>query len=137
MNMHTRGEASRGYRRRTRLAIGAILLCALPLLGGCGVNYARSTACGGNNFDQVNLKPGCSAICAQEPCKVFFAMPEGTGSYLVRGQAADIGEYPAGQTVFLGSFWRGSHRFTVEGTDAPPAYLFVSGGGSDGPSSGD
>jgi hypothetical protein len=123
-------------RRTRRRAAVATLCCTIPLLAGCGAGFSRSTACGGNNFEGVELVPGCSAICAQEPCKVWFVMPEGAGSYPVRGKAVAIGEYPAGQTVFLGSFWRGSHQFVVEGMDAPPAYLFVSGGGSDGPSSG-
>jgi len=105
-----------------------LLLLALPWLAGCGGNPSRSTACGGNNFDEVTLQPGCSTICAEEPCKVRFSMPPGEGRYLVRGRGVDIGEYPAGETVFLGSFWRGSHRFTVEGLDVPPAYLSVGGG---------
>ena len=137
MNTRPLGQRTRRGRMNRRRAISATLCCALPLIAGCGPNLARSTACGGNNFQEVNLQPGCSTICAQEPCKVYFKMPAGEGSFLVRGTAVDIGEYPAGQTVFLGSFWRGSHRFTVEGTDAPPAYLFVSGGGGDGASVGD
>ena len=114
-------------RRAPRAATIAILCCALPLLAGCGPNLARSTACSGNNFDEVNLQPGCSTICAQEPCKVWFRMPPGEGDYLVRDTAANIGEFPAGQTVFLGSFWQGGHRITVVGSDAPPAYLHVGG----------
>ena len=107
------------------------------LLAGCGSNMSKSTACGGNNFDEVTLQPGCSTICAQEPCKVMFRMPSGDGKYLVRGTAVDIGEYPAGETVFLGSFWRGSHRFTVEGTDADPAWLHIGGGNGGGGISGE
>jgi len=106
-------------------------LVAIPLLAGCSLDLARSTACDGNNFDKVTLQPGCSTMCAQEPCSVYFHMPGGEGELLVRGRAFDIGEYPAGQTVFLGSYWHGSHVFTVEGVDVPPAYLSV-GGGADG-----
>jgi len=104
---------------------------AVPLLTGCGANPNRSAACGGNNFDEVTLEPGCSTICAQEPCKVYFRMPAGEGNYLVRGRAVDIGEYPAGQTAFFGSFWQGFHKFTVEGADVPPAYLTVGGSRGD------
>jgi hypothetical protein len=113
------------------LARRAALLGALfaaPLLAGCGANFTRSTACDGNNFDRVTLQPGCSATCTQEPCSVYFRMPAGQGKLLVRGRAVDIGEYPAGETAFLGSFWHGSHIFTVEGVDVPPAYLTVGGG---------
>lgn len=113
---------------RVRLLSLACVAGTALLLAACGSNpVARS--CGGNNFDEIQLAPGCSAICAQEPCKVYFAMPAGEGDYEVRGRGVSIGRYPAGETVFLGSFWQGSHRLTVEGTDAPPAYLHV--GGSD------
>jgi hypothetical protein len=103
-------------------------LCASTLLAGCGTDLARSTACDGNNFDEVTLQPGCSTLCTQEPCSVYFRMPPGEGDFLVRGRAFDIGQYPAGETVFLGSYWHGSHIFTVEGVDVPPAYLTVGGG---------
>ena len=106
-----------------------LLTISAALITGCKGNPSKSTACGGTNFDEVRLQPGCSTICAQEPCRVYFDMPAGEGSYVVRGRAVTIGEYPAGKTVFFGSFWEGFHRFTVEGTDAPPAYLSVGGGG--------
>lgn len=111
---------------RPLLTVGGALL-PLMLFAGCGANPSKSAACGGNNFDEVTLQPGCSAICVQEPCKVYFEMPAGDGTYLVRGLGVSIGEHPASQTVFLGSFWQGSHTIRVEGLDAPPAYLNVLG----------
>ena len=111
---------------------GAALLACSLFIAGCVSNPTPGTACDGNNFDQVMLQPGCSTICFQEPCRVFFRMPPGKGSYLVRGSAMEIGEYPAGETVYLGSFWKGGHRITVEGANAPTTWLWVSGGSDSG-----
>ena len=99
---------------------------ATLLVGACSSPaYKQSRACDGNNFGRVNLEPGCSAVCTDEPCAVHFQMPPGEGEYLVRTPGVRIGEYPAGEKVFLGAFWVGTYVFTVEGTEAPPAYLNV------------
>lgn len=111
--------------------ISVTLIATAALLGGCGTNPVATGVCRGSNFDEVQMAPGCSTVCAEEPCKVFFAMPAGEGEYEVRGRGVSIGRYPAGKTVFLGSFWHGSHRITVEGTDAPPAYLYIGGSRGD------
>ena len=115
------------HRRRCFLPGLATVFILATLLAGCGSGATRSTACGGNNFEEVLLEPGCSTICMAEPCAVRFRMPPGNGSFLVRGYGVDIGTYPAGQTVFLGSFFTGGHIFVVEGASVPPAYLTVLG----------
>jgi hypothetical protein len=35
-----------------------------------------------------------------------------------------IGEYPAGETVKLGSFWN-SQAFRIEGMDVPKAHAYI------------
>lgn len=115
-------------RSRTCSALAALCaaICTTSIVG-CMGNESRSvsSACSGNNFEEVTLQPACYTSCAQEPCKVNFRMPPGDGNFLVRGRGVTIGEYPAGQTVFLGSFWCGTHEFIVEGANVPPAYLGV------------
>ncbi|MEN8176166.1 MAG: hypothetical protein ABFS23_10410 [Pseudomonadota bacterium] len=103
-------------------------MSAFLVLAGCGNIQSEGHACGGNNFDTVTLRPGCSTICFSEPCKVNFVMPAGKGDLVLRDGNISLGAYPAGQTVFVGSLWLGSHVITVEGTDAEPAYLSVGGG---------
>lgn len=109
--------------------IMAILITALVvLIIGCredGVRYKN------NNFDRVTLHPGESAICIQSPCAVFFMMPEGTGTYIVHGSNVFPEAYPAGQMVFLGSYWTGGYSFQAKGTETPFAFLSVVGGGGD------
>jgi hypothetical protein len=114
-------------RYRFFLTALATALVLATLLAGCGAGATKSTACAGNNFEEVTLQPGCSTICMAEPCAVYFRMPPGDGSFLVRGYGVDIGTYPAGQTAFLGSFFTGGHTFVVEGANVPPAHLTVLG----------
>lgn len=111
---------------RVFLSVIALGLAAV-LQTGCSTSTTLSTACGGNNFEEVTLKPGCSTICMAEPCKVFFQMPPGESDYLVRGYGTDIGTYPAGEMVFLGSYWTGNHIFKVEGASVPIARVTVLG----------
>ncbi len=103
------------------------LCLAASVQFGCSAAPTMSTACGGNNFEEVSLQPGCSTICMAEPCKVNFRMPPGDGEYLVRNYGVEIGTYPAGETVFLGGFFTGGYQFKVEGAAVPPAYLTVLG----------
>ena len=94
-------------------------------LAGCASTGEPVAACSGNNFDEVTLRAGCSTICAQEPCRVFFAMPDGTGTLSVRESTRKLGDYAAGEEAFLGSFYTGLYVFAVESPGAPPAYLAV------------
>ena len=54
---------------------------------------------------QVTLKPGDTGNCDSSPCQVDFQMPPGSGRYQVTGNEVEIGVFPAGQLVSLGSFW--------------------------------
>jgi len=102
------------------------LLLVTVIVAGC-ISDPRVTACDGTNFNEVTLQPGCSTLCAEEPCKLYFRMPAGDGAYMVREGAVEIGRFPAGRTVFLGTFWQGWHEFTVEGSDSPPARVRIPG----------
>jgi hypothetical protein len=53
-------------------------------------------------------------------------MPQGNGTYRLTGTGFTIGEYPAGKTAMIGSFFESS-AIKVEGADVPPAYIYVPG----------
>ena len=57
------------------------------------------------------------------PGFLYLAAP-GEGPYELRGSAFPIGEYPAGQTAMIGSFFESS-VIEVVGTDLPKTYLTV------------
>jgi hypothetical protein len=97
-----------------------------PVLVACA-----GTPVGETHWDEVTLRPGQSAYCDNAPCRVYFAMPPGAGKYVVTAYGyGSLGEYPAGQTVFLGSFWEGRYWFRAQGTDARPAWLWVGSAGT-------
>jgi len=82
-----------------------------------------------DNVGEVELAPGKSANCFSAPCTVKFHMPDGQGTYEIREGAADgtkIGDYPAGETVDLGGFYK-STSFYISGGDFKPAHLWVTG----------
>jgi hypothetical protein len=54
---------------------------------------------------QITLKPGETGTCQTSPCQVSLVMPPGTGTYEVTGNEVKIGDFPAGQTVSLGSLF--------------------------------
>jgi len=105
-------------------------LCLLfALLAGCAGSERSggNSACVKGNFEQVTLCPGASALCTTEPCNALFEMPPGEGEYRVTSNNIDWGTFPAGQTVNLGAFWRGTYYIEVQGTDAPAAHFWVTG----------
>lgn len=73
---------------------------------------------------QITLKPGETGTCQSSPCQVSFVMPPGTGTYEVTGNEVKIGDFPAGQTVSLGSLF-GSNAIKVVGADVPTAYVYI------------
>ena len=110
-----------GVHPTARLA-AAGLLC---LLAGCSTTGGG----GGDNdisgFDQITLAPGDTGTCNSSPCTVFLKMPQGSGTYEVMSSTnGRVGDYPAGQTVKLGSFWN-SQAFSIEGMDVPKAYAYI------------
>jgi hypothetical protein len=107
-----------------------ILVVMAMLLGGCVLptekgNVKEADPDNRNHFDKVTLQPGDSAICMEEPCAVYFVMPSGEGELTITGNNVFPESFPAGQTVFLGSYWGGSYTFHAEGTDTPVTYLTV------------
>ncbi len=99
-----------------------LTLAALSTLSGCASN--PSCGDGSSNFDVITLCPGASRSCSTVPCTVYYVMPEGTGSYQVTGNGIDVGEYPAGKKVNIGSYWE-SYYFDIVGADVPRAYAFM------------
>ena len=95
-------------------------LALLPLLlAGCATtgNFV-------SDWGEITLAPGDTGLCHSNPCRVFFKLPPGEGSYTLHGSAFPIGEYPAGQTAMIGSFFESS-VIQVVGTDLPKTYLTV------------
>ena len=81
------------------------------------------------NVGEAELAPGKSVTCFSAPCAVTFRVPDGEGTYEIRQGAPDgtkLGDYPAGETVNLGSFYN-STSFYVTGGNFKPAHLWVSG----------
>ncbi|MBK5931238.1 hypothetical protein [Halochromatium salexigens] len=102
------------------------LLALLPLL-------LASCATTGNlvsDWGEITLAPGDTGVCHSNPCRVFFKMPPGAGTYALRGSAFPIGEYPAGNTAMIGSFFESS-VIEIVGTDLPKTYLTVPESGGD------
>ncbi len=83
-------------------------------------------------WGEITLAPGDTGSCSSNPCRVYFEMPPGEGTYKVTGTGFTIGEYPAGQRVMIGSFFE-STAIRVEGASVPPTYLYVPGTSSDVP----
>ncbi len=86
-----------------------------------------SIASGTNNFGEITLEAGSSGTCISSPCKVYFVMPPGSGSYVVLANNMKVGSYPAGETVSLGGYWTGLTTFKVVGSDVGPTKLNVIG----------
>jgi hypothetical protein len=101
------------------LTAAVLLLAAVSGVTACATSGRHVSAWG-----EITLAPGDTGVCHSSPCRVFFRMPDGEGSYRVRGQAVDIGEYPAGKTVSLGSYFE-SDVIKLPGAGVPPAYIYV------------
>jgi hypothetical protein len=99
----------------------ALLAATLPLFVGC-----VSTGQVVTDWGEITLAPGDTGNCRSNPCRVFFEMPEGEGSYTVTGTGFTIGDYPAGKTAMIGSFFESS-AIKVQDAGVPPAYIYVPG----------
>jgi hypothetical protein len=99
---------------------GLTLLAAL-LLAACATTGRFVSAWG-----QITLAPGDTGTCSSNPCQVYFEMPPGDGTYRVTGTGFTIGDYPAGKTVNIGSFFESS-AIKVAGAAVPDAYIYVPG----------
>jgi hypothetical protein len=106
---------------RTWSAAPAILPGVLALAASLAAIADNSIS----GFDQITLAPGDTGRCDSSPCEVYLKMPEGSGSYEVMSSSdGRVGEYPAGETVKLGSFWS-SQAFSIKGMDVPKAYAYI------------
>ncbi len=121
--MNTRQPDRLAPDRRPMLAgaVSACLLCAL--IASAPIVQGRDNSISG--FDQITLAPGDTGTCDSSPCTVYLKMPEGEGTYeVVSSGDGRIGEYPAGETVKLGSFWN-TQAFQIKGMDVPKAYAYI------------
>jgi hypothetical protein len=107
------------HLRRATLALSA------AIIAGCASTGKHVTGWG-----EITLAPGDTGTCSSNPCRVFFEMPPGQGAYELVGTGFTIGEYPAGKTAMIGSFFE-STAIKVEGTGLPNAYLYVPGTSND------
>jgi hypothetical protein len=106
--------------------ITPVLICALPLLAACASSGRHVTSWG-----EITLAPGDTGTCQSNPCRVFFQMPPGEGTYTVTANRVKVGDFPAGKTVSLGSFFE-SNSIRLPGTQAPPAYIYLPGTSGEG-----
>jgi hypothetical protein len=106
---------------RARPRNGLWLVSALAL---SGLTACASSGDQVSGVMQVTIKPGDTANCDSSPCQVSFQMPPGSGTYEVTGNEIKIGDFPAGETVSLGSLWS-SNAIKVVGANVPTAYVYV------------
>jgi hypothetical protein len=99
----------------------AVFIGTLSLLTACATTGRHVTAWG-----EITLSPGDTGTCQSNPCRVFFQMPPGEGSYRVTANEVTVGDFPAGETVSLGSFFE-SNAIKLPGTDVPHTYVYVPG----------
>ena len=97
----------------------AILVGMLPLLAACATTGRHVTSWG-----EITLAPGDTGTCQSNPCRVFFEMPPGDGTYTVTANEVKVGDFPAGKKVTLGSFFE-SNAIKLPGTNVPHTYVYV------------
>jgi hypothetical protein len=108
----------------------AALPTILLLAGSVTPAVAGQQQCDSRNFDEVTLKPGCPGTCVQQPCAISFTLPTGSGEYTITDGHFVLGKARGGETIYLGSFWQGVHRFETtdaSGQQLPTSHLSVSG----------
>lgn len=105
--------------KRKTLHNCALLIGLVPVLMACETTGRNVTGWG-----ELTLAPGDTGTCQSNPCRVFLEMPQGTGTYLVTANEVEIGDYPAGKTVSIGSFFE-SNAIKFPGTKFPPAYIYI------------
>lgn len=97
----------------------ALLVTAVPLLVACATTGRHVTAWG-----EITVAPGDTGTCQSNPCRVFFQMPAGEGTYEVTANEVRVGDFPAGKLISLGSFFE-SNAIKVPDAGVPPAYVYV------------
>lgn len=122
---------ARLVRRKPELAVPLkgrlvlVIILLLPLLAACAGDSAHTSS--GTNFGEITLEAGSSGTCVSSPCRVYLAMPPGSGSLEVLAGGVKVGSFPAGETASLGSYWTGFTVFTIVGSDVGPTRLNVVG----------
>jgi hypothetical protein len=117
---------------KTTYAVGRTHCAAGPrMLSTCVALLLALTACASTqnekyvtSWGEITVAPGVTGTCQSNPCRVFFRMPKGAGTYTVTGNAMVYGTYPAGKTVSLGSLFE-SNSIKVPDAGVPPAYVYV------------
>jgi hypothetical protein len=112
--------------RTQRLPDLGFRFARLALLAGTSVLLVACASSGEHvtGVMQITVKPGETGTCQSSPCQVSLVMPPGTGTFEVTGNEVKIGDFPAGQTVSLGSLF-GSNAIKIVGADVPPAYVYI------------
>jgi len=103
-----------------------LLLCVASLLTACATSGRHVS-----DWGEITLAPGDTGTCQSNPCRVFFQMPPGEGTYEVTANEVTIGTFPAGKKVNLGSFFE-SNAIKLPGTDVPATYIYVSNSSGSG-----
>jgi hypothetical protein len=106
------------------------ILCAILATSWLVAAGCTSTGRNVTDWGEITLAPGDTGSCRSNPCRVFFEMPQGDGTYRVTGTGFTIGDYPAGKTAMIGSFFE-STAIRVEDAEVPPTYLYVPSTSSD------
>lgn len=103
------------------LPMPMLALSALAtLLTGCASSEPSGNSLGGT----LTLQPGGTVLCNITPCNVRLVLPPGDGELTVLSGTFAIGQYPAGQTVNLGSFYN-PQVFTIKDSGLPAAYFYT------------
>ena len=97
----------------------SLCLGVLLFLAGCSSMTTEVTG-----FDQVTVKPGQTAQCESRPCTIMLVVPAGSGTVEVTGNQEKLGDYAAGQTSDVGSFWQ-SQVIEIKGSGLPAAYVNI------------
>ncbi len=108
-----------------RLHWALIATLVLPLVA-CTSTGRHVTAWG-----EITLAAGDTGTCQSNPCRLFFKMPPGEGTFRITANEIKLGDYPAGKTVSLGSFYESS-AIKLPGTKVPDTYIYVPGTGGSG-----
>jgi hypothetical protein len=98
----------------------ALLAALFTLLGGCADSRPSGNSLGGT----LTLQPGGTVLCNITPCSVSLVLPPADGELTVLSGTFAIGQYPAGQTVKLGSFYN-PQVFIIKDSGLPPAYFYT------------
>jgi hypothetical protein len=101
-------------------ALPRLSVLGLPaVLAACAPAGTHVTSWG-----EITVAPGQIGTCESNPCRVFFQMPKGSGTYKVLGNGLTYGEYRAGETVSLGNFFE-SNSIKVPDAGVPAARVYV------------